>query len=188
MVAQQFAADHPDAVPAMIILDADLNTTAIRLIGTAATRISAWVMRLAALLLGDARSLGLYQPILTRASYSKAWRRAHPDRLEQAGREFKLNTLNGLVWNLLAYAARPDLTQALAKVRSRTLLIRGSNDIIMTQGKMEALARAIPDSRLLVVEGSGHMTIAEQPETVVGMIDSFLQETAAGLGGGPEST
>ncbi len=183
MIVQQFAADHPDALQAMVIIDADLNaSTGVRLVMSAGSRIGAWVMRLAALLLGSKRSLRLYQPLLNLVSYSKAWRKTNAAHLKEAGRTFQSNTVAGLVWSLRAYASRPDLTEALASVSCRALLIRGSNDVIMTQGKMTALARAIPGARLEVVAGSGHMTIAEQPEAVVGLIDAFLQEEAPATG------
>ena len=177
MIVQQFVADQPGEAAATIVIDSDLNGPAIIRLGmTAGARISSWAMRLAALLLGEAGSLRLYPFLLTPVSYSRSWRREHRHLIAEADIKFRNNDVNGLILSLLAYASRPDLTEQLQAVSIPALLIRGSKDIIMTQGKMESLSRALPTSRLVLVAGSGHMTVIEQPDTVATLVDSFLAD------------
>jgi pimeloyl-ACP methyl ester carboxylesterase len=178
MVVQQFAADHPDAACGMVLLDTDLNAGLTKQVMTAVGRVSAAVMRLAARLLGEQRSLALYQPVLSQVAYSGAWRRAHPALIQHEHRQFPSNnTVDGLAYSLAAYASRPDLTDLLRTVRCRALLVRGSRDVIMTEGKMDRLRSALPDSTMVQLTGSGHMTIAEQPRAVADLIDAFATDT-----------
>ncbi len=179
-IVQQFAAEHPNAARAIIIMDSDLNASvAKRLIMSSTNRIFAWVMRLAAVILGPKRSLRLYPPLLNIATYSGGWRKAHPELLKDAADRFLDNRVKDLVWSLVAWASRPDLTENLAAVSCPALLIRGSKDLMITDASMQALSRAFPRSQLLVVEDSGHAILSEQPDIVVGMIDSFLQQPDA---------
>ena len=170
-IVQQFAVDNPSAARAIVLMDSDLNTPANRLVLSIATRVSAWAMRLAAVVLGARRSLRLLPPMLNLATYSGSWRRAHRDYVKQAGRRFLDNHVDDLIWSLLAWGTRPNLSKSVGSISTPVLLIRGSKDLIVTRGKMKRLAKAIPGSRMLVVEGSGHATITEQPDEVVNMIN-----------------
>lgn len=178
-IVQQFAVDHPLVARALVIMDSDLNPPINRLLMGTVTRISSFVMRLAARLLGGKRSLGLYSPLLNVATYSSGWRKAHSDLVMEAAHKFLDNNVPDLTRSLVAWGTRPDLADALVSVSSPTLLIRGSKDLIVTEAKMSALSRALPGARRSVVEGSGHAIISEQPDAVVAMIDSFIREVAS---------
>lgn len=176
-VVQQFVVDYPDSARSIVLLDSDLNgPAALRWFMIAANRASSWVMRLAGLLLGAKRSLRLYSPLLSRVIYTRGWRRANAEIMRDESKRFvEANNVDDLVWSLLAWASRPNLAERLATVSTPALLVRGSRDLIVPQGKIEALSRAIPGSRLLVVRRCGHATISERPDKVSGMIDFFVQ-------------
>ncbi len=176
-VVQQLAVSDPQAVRAIIVLDSDLNTGPKRFVMSASTVVFAWWMRLAARLLGVKRSLGLYGPLLEIATYSRTWRKAHPKLVQEAGLKFVDNNLDDLIWSIVAWATRPDLTNQIAKFTRPALLIRGSKDLMTTGGTMRTLSEAIPYSRLQSIAGAGHATIVEQPDAVAAMIRSFVEGT-----------
>ena len=177
MVVQQLAVDHPEVAEKLIVLDSDLNgPAAVRHFMMAIAHLSAGIMRATGSWMGIKRSMRLYQKVLSQVAYSKAWRKENRGLLKEAAAQFEKNSERELVWSLLAYASRPDLSQDLQKLSCPTLLVRGSKDLIMTQSKMEALSLAIPKPRLLVIPGAGHMVVVEQPDSIASVIDSFVQE------------
>ena len=71
------------------------------------------------------------------------------------------------------YMYNPSLPQLLDGVRSRTLIVWGRGDKVVPLECGEAYARAVPASRLVVVEKSGHFVDMEQPEALVKLISEF---------------
>ena len=71
------------------------------------------------------------------------------------------------------YMYNPALPHLLGGVRSRTLVVWGRGDTVVPLECGEAYARAIPGSRLSVVEKSGHCVDMEQPDALVKLISEF---------------
>lgn len=67
-----------------------------------------------------------------------------------------------------------DLLPSLGAVRAPALVIHGTADPIPVESS-EAWARALPDARLLLIEGAGHMPQVEQPEIFFTAIETFLK-------------
>ncbi|MEP7017927.1 MAG: alpha/beta hydrolase [Actinomycetota bacterium] len=82
------------------------------------------------------------------------------------------DTFNGLV------AARPP-TDA-GTIAAPTLIIWGDRDELLTQETQEALAAAIPNSRLLIYEDTGHLVLWEQPKRVASDLITFVQSLHGG--------
>jgi len=180
MIVQQYAVDHPAAHRGIIVIDADVNTSgARRQLLSATSVLGAWAMWAAAALLGEHRSLALCRPLWGPVSFSRAWRRSNPAIVREESRKFALhNTLDGLAWALIATGSRPDLTGGLARLPGPSLIIRGSQDLLMSQRRVERLHDALPGSRLELVPGAGHVSITEQPQTVVDLMSEFLEAAA----------
>jgi len=175
MVVQQCVVDHPELAAGVVIVDSDLNAGLLRAAMTVSGYVGAAVLRWASMLLGEARALSFYPAMMDLIAYSPSWRREHLDQLRANAKQFaRINNTSGLAWSFQAYATRPDLSQSLHEVAPRALLVRGSKDLIMFQSKMEALQRAIPRSELVVIPGSGHMTVTERPERVAELIEAFV--------------
>lgn len=68
-----------------------------------------------------------------------------------------------------------DLRPALAKVTACALVIHGTEDPDPIEGAREWV-RALPDARLVEVEGAGHFPQVEQPETFFAEVEAFLEE------------
>ncbi len=62
----------------------------------------------------------------------------------------------GTARQLCAILASPDRTPALRRLRVPTLVVHGSADILVQPSGGEATAAAVPDARLMMVEGMGH--------------------------------
>ena len=64
---------------------------------------------------------------------------------------------------LVGMAERPDAGDWLGKIRVPTLVIVGSDDIVIPPPESEALAKAIPEAQLRVIPHAGHLVAFEQP-------------------------
>jgi pimeloyl-ACP methyl ester carboxylesterase/predicted glycosyltransferase len=83
---------------------------------------------------------------------------------------------------ILANAAAefdPELIRPrLSDVRCPTLLIHGSEDLIVPLEEGRAVAEAIPDAELLVVQGGGHRPDIRDPALINRALDRFLGDGA----------
>jgi pimeloyl-ACP methyl ester carboxylesterase len=64
----------------------------------------------------------------------------------------------------------------LHRIPQPTLVIAGDDDRAIPLANARLLARLIPDARLFVVEGGGHLFVLDDPERIVGEVHRFLDE------------
>ena len=76
---------------------------------------------------------------------------------------------------LNALIQRPDATGVLAALQCPTLLLCGRQDAWSPLARHEDMHRLCPHSRLVVVEGSGHMTTMEQPQAVSRALRDWME-------------
>lgn len=62
----------------------------------------------------------------------------------------------------------------LRRLRQPTLVIHGDDDPVVPLVNARYLARTIPNARIHVVSGGGHLFLFDQPGTVVPVIEKFL--------------
>lgn len=60
-------------------------------------------------------------------------------------------------------------------IGARTLILWGGHDGLLPRADQERLAAAIPDSRLVIYEGTGHLVLWEQPGRVAADLVDFCQ-------------
>ena len=72
---------------------------------------------------------------------------------------------------------RPEMLEALAVP---TLVAAGEHDMVDFRRGAEAIAAAIPGSRLAVIEGAGHLAPLEVPQAFRDLLLEFLAETRDG--------
>jgi len=77
---------------------------------------------------------------------------------------------------LIGMRDRPDRTGLLASIDVPALVLCGELDVITPPASAHAMADAIPDARVEIIEGVGHMTPMEAPDAVTGALRSFLVE------------
>jgi pimeloyl-ACP methyl ester carboxylesterase len=69
-----------------------------------------------------------------------------------------------------------DLTGAIAKLDVPTLVIGGTADVLTPPAEARRIARRIPDARLELLAGGGHMLMLERTEEINRLIADFARE------------
>jgi len=80
----------------------------------------------------------------------------------------------GVAAALRGMASRPDSTPDLPRFDKPALVIAGRGDRIVPVAESEAMAAAIPKSRLEIFDRSGHMPMMEEPERFWDVVGDFL--------------
>jgi poly(3-hydroxyalkanoate) depolymerase len=73
----------------------------------------------------------------------------------------------------------------LRRLRQPTLVLTGDDDPIIPVVNGRILSRLIPDARLEIVHGGGHLFLLERPAEMAAVIAGFLQAESAGRQSGP---
>ncbi|MCU1463217.1 MAG: alpha/beta hydrolase [Acidimicrobiales bacterium] len=63
-----------------------------------------------------------------------------------------------------------------ASLQCPVLILRGDKSDVLSDDGAEEVAALIPDARLARVGNAGHLTAGDNPESVVGLVSSFLAE------------
>lgn len=77
-----------------------------------------------------------------------------------------------------ALLGRPDATALLGRINCPTLLMCGRDDTWSPLSRHEEMQAAMPGSKLVVIEHSGHMVTMEQPGAVNDALAAWLVEPA----------
>ena len=88
----------------------------------------------------------------------------------------KQNNPIGVKGCLLAMTGRTDTTESLSKINLPALIICGSEDKLSPPDVMKSIADKIPNANFVLVEGAGHMTPIENPQSVNKAIRDFLEK------------
>jgi pimeloyl-ACP methyl ester carboxylesterase len=67
-----------------------------------------------------------------------------------------------------------DLERRLSEISLPTLIIHGSQDVITPVANSENLAAKIPNSKLVIIEGAGHVPTMTRPVDVAKAIEDFF--------------
>lgn len=96
--------------------------------------------------------------------------------------EAYVRCLRGLVTSFLrAYLPGAGSMWRVARsITAPTLVVGGDQDKLVDVRVPVQVARAIPDSRLFVVEGVGHIAMMERPDLVARAVFAMLDEVATG--------
>jgi len=89
------------------------------------------------------------------------------DMAARVGRE-------GFLIQNAAQPTRPDNRRVLPTISAPTLVLCGRQDRVCPVPVHEELAAAIPEARLVVIPGAGHLSTIDQPELVTQAMRSWL--------------
>jgi pimeloyl-ACP methyl ester carboxylesterase len=64
--------------------------------------------------------------------------------------------------------------ERVSAIRAPTLVLHGTDDNVVATENAEILGRLIPDARVELFEGCGHLFFWEQPERFVRVVTEFL--------------
>lgn len=149
-----------------------------------------WATRVAARLLADVSPEQMTDRMIE-AVFADP-RRVAEQRLAEAVEETRLRytvdhyldaylrTMRGLVTSFLRAYLPGDgsLWQVAAEVRAPTLVIGGRQDRLVDIRVAPQVARTVPDSRLLMLDGVGHVAQMEVPRLVARAVVALLDEVA----------
>jgi pimeloyl-ACP methyl ester carboxylesterase len=76
--------------------------------------------------------------------------------------------------DLTAMRDRPDSNDFLPEISVPALVVVGERDVLTPPADSEAMAAAIPNARLVVVPGAGHLTPMERPKAVAEALGEFF--------------
>ncbi len=76
---------------------------------------------------------------------------------------------------LLLASARPHLRADLPRITQPTLILHGERDVLVSVEDAYALAGLLPNSRLHVLPGAGHVPTLTRPAEVAAQISAFFQ-------------
>jgi pimeloyl-ACP methyl ester carboxylesterase len=78
------------------------------------------------------------------------------------------------LWRAAKDLLAEDVREDLQKIEAPTLLVWGENDPLVPPTVGELLRQEVPDSRLLVLEGAGHVPMFDRPENFDAALLAFL--------------
>jgi pimeloyl-ACP methyl ester carboxylesterase len=67
----------------------------------------------------------------------------------------------------------------LGRISVPTLVIAGSEDLLVPRMEVEQVVRAIPDSRLEVLDGAGHAVTIERAERVNELVSELARQSTS---------
>jgi 3-oxoadipate enol-lactonase len=181
-VAQELAIKRPDLVDRLVLVCTSYG-------GRGPEAMSPWAL---------SDMIGLPSLSVERAvrrgletATSEAYRAKHPEEFEQLVR-WRLADSPSLstYYEQMRAGARFDASQEVGRITSPTLVIHGKEDRYVPLANAAALAEAIPDAKLRVLDDAGHLVFIERFADVNREVVTFLkprkprkrQQPARGLG------
>lgn len=101
---------------------------------------------------------------------------AHPDRSLMVQEMMARQRAGAVIAALRGMATRADRTPLLAQINVPTLIITGSADEMIPPSESEAMAAAIPGSKLVVIPGVGHLSNVEAPDAFNAAVRDFITD------------
>ena len=118
-------------------------------------------------------------------TYSPEYLAANAQAVEEQMRREVAHPTPAFVCRRQAEAIRRfDRHRDLPRIRARTLVATGTDDLLVKPRNSAILARRIPDARLERLAGLGHRAIWEAPEEVANLIADFVCKSPATTGQG----
>jgi pimeloyl-ACP methyl ester carboxylesterase len=120
-------------------------------------------------------------------AFTPEYYKAHPDEIDRIV-EWRLeNPQPGYAWSRqLAAGMNFDSSGRAGNIHVPTLVINGTEDRIVTPESARELARIIPDSRYMEIDGSGHLLFIERSdefnEKVMGFLDEVREKDRSAAG------
>ena len=104
----------------------------------------------------------------------KTTREKRPAMIDEVHRMLATASVEGIVGALEAMMARVDSTGTLPTIDVPTLVIVGSEDVLIPRSEADILREAIRGSRLEVIEQAGHVSNMERPAAFNHVLSEFL--------------
>jgi 3-oxoadipate enol-lactonase len=164
MIALQLVLDHPARVDKLVLACTTPG-------GAGSAPMPERTVRLLA------EAQGLPAEIALRRFVENAFA-PHPDpaQIERIMRHRIATAQSPAAWAAQASAGTAfDVWDRLGEIRAQTLVLTGDQDAVVDPKNSDLLAARIPEARLEVFDGGGHLFFWEQPDRFVDAVTEFLQ-------------
>jgi 3-oxoadipate enol-lactonase len=101
-------------------------------------------------------------------------RHQRPELERQVRDMIEANDATGVGDAIDAMMQRPDSTPLLARIGRPALIVTGDGDVLIPVADAEEMHDQIPRSRLVVLEGAGHLSTLEAPQEFSAALTDFL--------------
>ena len=166
MVAQELAIAHPDRLSALILAATGPGNAHL---AQPPDRAAA-----EALLGKGARNPEQAYRIACTVLYSRRFQDEHADFIEDQVAARAARPIDARAFKAQRAASRGhDAWDRLPSITAPTLVVHGSEDVVMPLANAQALAERIPRARLTVFDGAGHLFFHEDPERAALVFSSF---------------
>ena len=167
MIGATFAATYPDRIGRAVLMNCTAGPASLR------QKIEY------ALLLRLAQWHGEIGPLLTRpvlkAFLGPTTYRERRDVVAQVRSAVESVNVASVSWAVKSVVpARPDQRASLAGVRTPVLVVAGAEDATFPPPEAIAMAEAIPNSSIRVLDGVAHLAGLEDPKLVSTLVGEFL--------------
>jgi pimeloyl-ACP methyl ester carboxylesterase len=105
---------------------------------------------------------------------TRVTRLQNPELVAQLDAQIRQTSPDAAAMAITAMAHRKDATPVLRNIAIPTLVVVGAEDEVTKPGESQLLARSIRGARIEVIEGAGHLSNIEQPETFNTVLRAFL--------------
>jgi 3-oxoadipate enol-lactonase len=162
LIAQGFAVAHPERLEALVLCD-----TAAK-VGTA----ELWNARIERVRSGGIAAIG--DAILERW-FTRAFREGRPVELAGWRNMLERCPVEGYAGTCAALRDA-DLRGEVARITLRTLAVVGEEDGSTPPALVKEMVAMLPDARLEIIAGAGHLPMIEQPERLAGLMTHYFTE------------
>ncbi len=101
-------------------------------------------------------------------------KREDPELVERLRERILATSPKGIAQALYGLGARSDSRDTLGQVQVPTLVVVGEEDVLTPPAEAEAMAAAIPGSRVAVIPRAGHLSNLERPSAYDDVLARFL--------------
>ncbi len=101
--------------------------------------------------------------------------RHRPDLVKDVERLIEAASPAAVIAALDCLMTRPDSTGLLPSLAPPALVLVGADDVLTPVAESERMQAALPDSRLVVIPGAGHLSNLEQPEAFNRALFDFVR-------------
>mgnify|MGYP001825122766 CR=1 FL=1 len=164
MVALRAALTVPDRVSALVIADSDAG---------AENAFKRFKYRLMALV-AKAAGLRPLMPATLPLMFGRTTRRENPALVAEWRERFCAAHVPSLLHGIDALCRRDSVIGRLGEIEVPALVVVGDEDKSLPPPHSRTIADGLPNSKLVVVPGAGHLSALERPEAVTEAMTEFL--------------